>query len=501
MAFKPIAEVQLPTFNMAHITNYFISRITVDGKSAGDFKNLNSRAFPLFKDGHVQNITASARDELIIFRAKCLPEMKKCETYSIELSQHKVSTDIQSASCGCTAGCGPKGSCKHIAALCYALEEFCRIKKTQEYTACTSKLQEWNQPRKRTLDPQNVDAIKFVKLEHGKSKREHFKAVYDPRPQHQQYTSKEEMKSFYETLQSFNKPCGFLHVITLASSSSALSPTNLPLVPRSTRERVLVRMRAMDHPLSQMQIHTLGEAFVDGITPSSQEAKAIEEATRRQFACKRWHEERYCRITSSKFGEICKSRSSIAKCKRMLYSNTSSTLSSAALLWGRDHESQAREDYTKRLGEGWSVEECGLHVSTLRGYLGASPDGLVCCAGKVCGCIEIKCPFSARDKLVGDACMKSQFFCTKDENNVVTLKRNHNYYYQIQGQLSVLKLEWCDFVVWTNVDLHVERIKADEKFWCEKCLPQLSSFYYNIMLPEIIYPRYSLALNIIDYTS
>ena len=48
--------------------------------------------------------------------------------------------------------------------------------------------------------------------------------------------------------------------------------------------------------------------------------------------------------------------------------------------------------------------------------MGASPDGLICCAGKVCGCIEVKCPYFERD-----ACLKSQFYCNKDENNVVTL--------------------------------------------------------------------------------
>ena len=129
---------------------------------------------------------------------------------SIELNSRSiVSGDIMSAMCVCAAGCGPKGSCKHIAALCYALEEFCRIKTTREFTACTSKLQEWNRPRKRNLDPQNVDAIKFVKLEHGKSKRDHSKAVYDPRPQHLQCTPHSEIKQFYEKLQSLGRSCGF----------------------------------------------------------------------------------------------------------------------------------------------------------------------------------------------------------------------------------------------------------------------------------------------------
>lgn len=62
----------------------------------------------------------------------------------------------------------------------------------------------------------------------------------------------------------------------------------------------------------------------------------------------------------------------------------------------------------------------------------------------------------------------------------------------MQGQLGILNLEWCDFVVWTNVDLHVERVKADPEFWQLQCLPKLEYYYYNIMLPEIVYPRHPL---------
>ena len=494
MEFKPIKEVDLPTFTMAHVLKYFLLRVVCDGKSANDYKNLDFKAFPLFRDGHVQDITAGKAGQVILYRAKCLPEMKKTVTYGVELSQDVVSGDISSALCGCPAGRGPNGSCKHIAALCYALEEFNRIKATVEYTACTSKLQEWNKPRKRILEPQHIDNIKFVKHEYGKVKREHSAAVYDPRPQHLQHTAESEVEQFCSTLQSFNRPCGFLHVIHAPSPVS----TPLPLIPRSVRERVLVCMRSMEHPLSLRQIFALEEMFVDRITPDQQQARSIEMATRRQFASKRWYEERYCRLTSSKFGEICKSKCLLNTCTKAL-KNPTSVLSSAALLWGRDHESQAREEYAQTLEEGWSVEETGIHISTAKGegYLGASPDGLVCYAGEVRGCIEVKCPFSARDQMVSEACSMQQFFCMKDENNKVTLKVRHNYYYQVQGQLAILNLDWCDFIVWTNKDLHVERVKVDHGFWQQQCLPKLRSYYYNIMLPEIIYPRHPL--DIITY--
>lgn len=160
-----------PTFTLANITDYFISRITVDGKSANDFKNMNTKAYPLFKDGHVQNIIAYTSDDKTYYEADCLPEMKKNTIYKIRLVLSSHKSDVLQAQCGCPAGRGPNGSCKHIAALCYALEEFSRIHQVRENLPCTSQLQAWNQPRKRTLEVAEVNDIKFVKLEHGKEKR------------------------------------------------------------------------------------------------------------------------------------------------------------------------------------------------------------------------------------------------------------------------------------------------------------------------------------------
>ena len=77
---------------------------------------------------------------------------------------------------------GPKGSCKHIAALGYALEEFSRIKNVRDPVACTSQLQSWNQPRKKVLGSAEVGDIKFVKLQAGTVKRPAKNKAYDPRP-------------------------------------------------------------------------------------------------------------------------------------------------------------------------------------------------------------------------------------------------------------------------------------------------------------------------------
>ena len=80
------------------------------------FKNIMSKAFPLFKDGHIQDITVCTTNNKSFFQAKCLPKMKKNTIYTIRLVLDKNSADIEYAQCGCAAGRGPTGSCKHIAA-------------------------------------------------------------------------------------------------------------------------------------------------------------------------------------------------------------------------------------------------------------------------------------------------------------------------------------------------------------------------------------------------
>ena len=52
------------------------------------------------------------------------------------------------------------------------------------------------------------------------------------------------------------------------------------------------------------------------------------------------------------------------------------------------------------------------------------------------------------------------------------------YYNQIQGCMAMLHLNWCDFVVFTNKDLYVERIRFKSTLWNRQMSPELNSFYY-----------------------
>ena len=131
--------------------------------------------------------------------------------------------------------------------------------------------------------------------------------------------------------------------------------------------------------------------------------------------------------------------------------------------------------------------------------MGASPDGLVTDPSEIHpdGLVEIKCPARADKITLSDLCTdkqhKSSFFL-QYINGEYQLKKGHNYYHQIQGQLHITGRQWCDFVVWTpssTVDnLVVQRIYLDEDIWKKTIFPRLYRFYMGSMLPELASPRH-----------
>ncbi|KAJ4937914.1 hypothetical protein JOQ06_002543 [Pogonophryne albipinna] len=90
--------------------------------------------------------------------------------------------------------------------------------------------------------------------------------------------------------------------------------------------------------------------------------------------------------------------------------------------------------------------------------MGASPDGCVTCTCHGTGICEIKCPHSKQEEANLRLCAGEQGFCLVNDGGTVKLDRRHAYYHQVQAQLHVVDVDYCDFVVWTKNDLFVERI-------------------------------------------
>ena len=90
------------------------------------------------------------------------------------------------------------------------------------------------------------------------------------------------------------------------------------------------------------------------------------------------------------------------------------------------------------------------------------------------GLLEIKCPVL---ESINDC-----KFLTRSPEGLLHLKKSHEYYYQIIGQLGLAGNQWWDLFVKADADYHCERIYFDEDFFYAM-KEKLDIFYFNHFLP------------------
>ncbi|KAF5278270.1 hypothetical protein FQR65_LT15704 [Abscondita terminalis] len=201
-----------------------------------------------------------------------------------------------------------------------------------------------------------------------------------------------------------------------------------------------------------------------------------------------WREVRKNILTASNFGVVIKRRLKLLPhnlIKRLLYQKE---LNTPAIRYGRLNESKAIAKYNEMTGR--EVKNCGIFIDWENPYLGASPDGLV----EDDGLIEVKCLPSLLNHKIRDS--SSNRTCFHIVDNEIRLKTNHSFYYQIQGQLNICRRNYCDFIIYSDNDFHIERINKDVRLWKDQMLPKLKQFYFELMLPEIVDGRITRGLKV-----
>ena len=233
--------------------------------------------------------------------------------------------------------------------------------------------------------------------------------------------------------------------------------------------------------------------FTNQLEISDDDVLRVNKATKGQRVNTNWNEVRKLTLTASNFGNICKRRESTPP-DNLVKSMRGYTLTpvTPAIKHGQNKESKARRDYAryhiKTCGNHINIEEQGIILSQKYPFLGASVDGIVSCAKCGNGIVEIKCPYKWRNR-TPEECASEHDFCSKVLNGKLELKSNHNYMYQVMGQMAVLDVHWVDFVVWTKKGISVQRICFDEEFWQQNMLHKLKVFYSANFLAELFSHR------------
>jgi hypothetical protein len=125
--------------------------------------------------------------------------------------------------------------------------------------------------------------------------------------------------------------------------------------------------------------------------------------------------------------------------------------------------------------------ETGLTLLSDHHYLGATADGLINDT-----ILEIKCPFSGKDKTIAELVSSGYKHLLDEGNGKWQLKKSSHYYSQVQGEMAIKHCSNCHFVVWTPLDMAIIAVQFDENFWLHQLLPKLKSFFALHIEPKLL---------------
>nr|XP_055076863.1 uncharacterized protein LOC129456058 [Misgurnus anguillicaudatus] len=401
--------------------------------------------------------------------------------------------------CSCVAG---TALCNHTVALLFQTAHFSQlgVPVVPPVHSCTESEQQWHKPRTAGVKPGPVGKMVVVKPVQGRMGRGGLRSTL---------------------YRGMTGPLPDLSVLRVAEVYSGLDPLDMPLVtkmvmsidkplvdsefgliqrgsiisyqqPKLQTQCTELHKNAPGPPCLPLITHQLSPTecvwvcteeehlHIQSLQLSIEMAHKIELSTRGQSKDPEWHALRRMRITSSRFREVANVRG-YSSAEHLAERIIRGTRQTAEMRRGSEMEFQAAKEYAQRNNVNYSP--CGLVVHPQAPWLGASPDGLVYdpSVTPAYGLFKIKCPNA-----------KSYIDCKylHMSNGAFKLKKSHAYFWQIQGQLLITGLQWCDLFVWAEEDSFVQRLYSDKEVQ-ETIRQKCDHFYFSIYMPKYLSMRRS----------
>ena len=440
-------EDDFPLVTESRVTSYLKAK-------QGYTKNFRT-GIRLCQCGHVFSLEIASSGNFNYVKAKCRPTMRKVpQFYSLFIKLDSSSGTLIGGNCECPAG--ESQSCVHVAALLITLLEV-----TPQ--ACTSMRCAWSRPA------QGGKACLAATLDFGRSSSSGYFAYDGPVLP---------VDDLLQKLDDAGCDSGVKQYFDQERERGQHTH------PPSSANPVLIDPLDKLCEISASRDVTVQD-LVEALRPTKEDVELIQSMSIGQRNNPIWMDARQWRVTSSNFGKVCnrsfKQLYPISLIKFIL--GDYGAFNTAALQWGCDHESEAIQLYMNLTGI--HVDDCGVFLSEEYPHLATSPDGVIRLTNEEFAVIEVKCPYKHRDHSIADSCEDAAFCLYVDESGLHQLKRTHDYYYQITGQLALTGAQFCDLVVWTNLEIHVERIFLDNELWTEM-VGKLNHFYYTSLGIEIL---------------
>lgn len=336
-------------------------------------------------------------------------------------------------------------ACSHVGSVLFALERWSREEVDDNEQSCTDILNQWLIPPKKAID--------YAEIKDIFSQKEPPISSYDFQVPE---STSVELNEFVMKLitEEVNPSVGqFIQTPRKRSSNNTESKDSDFHPDPSVLKHLFCQLFDPDlvgKPLIELRM--IGDLKLCDFHYTLSLVEQIVKLTMCQTSSWYWEKFRAGRITASVFKAVTRTsleNPSMSLIKRICYPEDCK-FSSSATRYGCNHEKDALEAYAlKAMTEhsNFQREETGLHLHAEKPFFGASPDAITeCdCCGK--GAVEIKCPYCLRDGTT-----IKQYATKKGSPVQITeagykMDPNHQYFYQVQMQMYVLDVKFCDFVI------------------------------------------------------
>lgn len=385
------------------------------------------------------------------------------------------------------AGCGE--ACSHVGAVLFALRY---INQKQKSISCTSKINAWLPPRLKEVECTEIrnEDFRSVKKKYLscilQSSEECNKAEKKIKTYAQ--TTDDERLKFFKMAQEKNIDCSVMAYIKETSHKYSTETSQSQTKNKINKSHVLSSLYNKNFTnFSLEELRNESVTVFENLKISESDAYSIERLTTKQSNSDLWYEQRAGRITASNMRSALHTSikdPSLSLIKKICYPKDSNFFSDYTE-HGKKYEKTARNHYIKKVTnehDQFFFQEAGFLIDHVHPFIGASPDGMISCKCHGMGLLEIKCP-------TGENIESS---CGLQNGS---LSNDHDYFYQIQTQLLVWKLKYCDFVVWkSEKNFIVKRIFADENLQ-QKIVDGATNFFKKVLLPELLARFYSSLKN------
>jgi len=480
-----IEWTEWPEVMYPDVYNYLVHTVSLyTGEEMRAYKSLDG--FNFLVNGWLNSIaviaTSSGRHKNYLF----LSSVKHSQSLSLVPLKVWVATkESGEVLCGhstCMAGLGE--ACSHIASVLFAAQT---NTETKSQFSSTSLPCSWLPPTFRSVKFDEISNIDFATPQHKRKQSDSEQSGGASKKHRVEIpeSTEEDIRNHYSRLSKVKgKPI-------LLSFVSGLNDTFVPMYVSGVLPKPLTHLydkAALSLSFPEL-LNKRDEAY-NGISLTVQQASRVEEETRQQSKSKIWFEQRSGRVTASKLHSVLHtelSNPSISLIKSICYPQQK--FFSEACVYGCKHEDDARSIYTEIMNANhgsFTLKASGLLLDPLNPFVGASPDGIImcsCCDG--CGVLEIKCPYSCRGKTLEERAEENSFFLEEDDHGNLHLKKNHPYYSQVLLQMKLYRASYCDFIVWRQDEVFIQRISFDVTFITE-ALSKIPPFIKLCILPELV---------------